>query len=144
MKHAKEPSSSGVEVCEYAVAFPKCLRPTHRAPRSEITPPPRVPRLARLMALAIRFDRLIADGVVRDYADIARLGHVTRARLTQIMSLLFLAPDIQEAILFLPVIPVDGGADSLTERDVRSILTITDWTQQRRWWKALVRREHHT
>src|SRR3712207_3152134 len=33
---------------------------------------------------------------------VARLGHVTRARVTQIMNLLNLAPDIQEAILFLP------------------------------------------
>ncbi len=36
---------------------------------------------------------------VRDYADLARLGYVTRARLTQIMNLLLLAPDIQDALL---------------------------------------------
>lgn len=39
---------------------------------------------------------------VRDYAELARLGYVTRARLTQIMNLLLLATDIQEAILFKP------------------------------------------
>ena len=48
----------------------------------------RVPRVSRLMALAIRFDQLIRDGVVTDQAELARLGHVTRARLTQIMNLL--------------------------------------------------------
>lgn len=40
----------------------------------------------------------------RDYADLARLGHVTRPRLTQIMELFLLAPDIQEEILFLPAV----------------------------------------
>ena len=61
----------------------------------------RIPRVARLLALAHRFDRLIAEGVVADYADLARLGQVSRARISQIMSLRNLAPDIQEAILFL-------------------------------------------
>ena len=62
----------------------------------------RVPRVSRLMALAIRLDQLIHDGAVSDQAELARLGHVSRARLTQIMNLLCLAPDIQEQILFLP------------------------------------------
>src|SRR5437762_12025574 len=62
----------------------------------------RVPRVSRLMALAMRFDDLIRSGQVTGYAELARLGHVTRARLSQIASLLGLAPDIQEAILFLP------------------------------------------
>jgi hypothetical protein len=56
----------------------------------------RVPRLARLMALAIRFEDLIRTGQVAGYADLARLGHVSRARITQIMNLLLLASDIQE------------------------------------------------
>ena len=54
------------------------------------------------MALAIRFDDLVRRGEVSDYADLARLGYVTRARITQIMCLLHLAPNIQEALLFLP------------------------------------------
>ena len=52
----------------------------------------RLPRVAKLMALAIRFDQLIRDGHVADQAELARLGHVTRARLTQIMNLLNLPP----------------------------------------------------
>ncbi|MDM8004641.1 MAG: hypothetical protein QUV05_00600, partial [Phycisphaerae bacterium] len=64
--------------------------------------PGNIPRVSKLMALAIRYDRLVSRGEVRDYADLARLGYVTRARITQIMNLLNLAPDIQEAILFLP------------------------------------------
>jgi hypothetical protein len=64
--------------------------------------PGRVPRVSRLMALAIRFDGLVRSGAVADYAALADLGHVSRARISQIMNLLLLAPDIQEQILFLP------------------------------------------
>jgi len=39
-----------------------------------------------LMTLAIHFDRLIREGKVKDYAEIARLGGVTRARGTQVMN----------------------------------------------------------
>lgn len=63
------------------------------------------------MALAIRRDQLIFDGEVTDQAELARLGHVTRARLTQIMNLLCLAPDLQEQILFLPV--TERGRDAV-------------------------------
>ena len=72
-----------------------------------VPPAARIPRVAKLMALAIRFDQLIRDGVVADQAEVARLGHVSRARVTQIMNLLNLAPDIQEELLFLP--PVEQG-----------------------------------
>ena len=74
------------------------------SPPLEPVPMPegRVPRISRLMALAIRFDRLIKEGEITDQADLARLGNVSRARVTQIMNLLQLAPEIQEALLFLP------------------------------------------
>ena len=95
-----------------------------------------VPRVSRLMALAIRFDQLIRDGVVADQAELARLGHVTRARVTQIMNLLNLAPDIQEALLSLP--SVETGRDVITERDLRQIAAIPDWRKQRIGWTQLV------
>ena len=62
----------------------------------------RVARVSRLMAVAIKFQRLIDEGAVRNYAEIAALGHVTCHRLSQIMMLANLAPSIQEALLFLP------------------------------------------
>ena len=96
------------------------------------TPDGRVPRVARLMALAIKFDRLIAEGAIRDQAQLAELGHVTRARVTQVMNLLYLAPDIQEAILHLP--RVTSGKDPITERDLRPIAAEPDWRRQRRLW----------
>ncbi len=95
----------------------------------------RVPRVSRLMALAIRFDRLVSDGTVADYAEIARLGHVTRARLTQIMNLLHLTPDIQEALLLLP--PVEKGRDPITERELLPIAAVPDWQKQRRMWRRI-------
>ncbi len=95
----------------------------------------RIPRVSRLMALAIRFDQLIRDGVVADQAELARLGHVTRARVTQIMDLLGLAPDIQEAVLFLP--PVQKGRDPITLREVLKILKAMSWRQQKEFWNYL-------
>lgn len=97
--------------------------------------PGRVPRVTRLMALAIRFDRLIRDGEIADYAELARLGHVTRARITQIMNLLMLAPDIQEEILFLP--RVEQGHDPIHLRQLQAIALIPDWRKQRRLWASL-------
>ncbi len=97
--------------------------------------PGRVPRVARLMALAIRFDQLVRNGAVADYAEIARLGHVTRARLTQIMNLLHLAPDIQEALLLLA--PVEKGRDPITERELRPIAAVADLQKLRRMWRRI-------
>src|SRR5258705_10596864 len=78
-----------------------------------------IPRVSRLMALAIRFDSLIRDGAVKDQAELARLGHVTRARLTQIMNLLNLAPDIQRQILDLS--GAERGRSKYSERRLRTM-----------------------
>lgn len=96
-----------------------------------------VPRVARLMALAIRCEELVRRGEVADYADLARLGHVTRARMSQIMNLLNLAPDVQEEILFLP--RTAKGRDPIGERDLRPIAGVADWQRQRELWRALNR-----
>jgi hypothetical protein len=88
------------------------------------------------MALAIRFEGLLLQGEVRDYADLARLGQVTRARVTQIMNLLNLAPDIQEELLFLP--QIEAGRDAIKEWQVRPIAAEPEWYKQRRLWQKLV------
>ena len=95
-----------------------------------IVPPSRIPRISRLMALAIKFEQLIRDGVVADYAELTRLGHVTRARITQIMDLLNLAPDIQETLLMLP--SVEHGQDNVTERQLRGVSAEANWRCQRK------------
>lgn len=100
-------------------------------PKNLIAPPPNesaatsIPRIARLMALAIRLEGLIRDQAIPDYAAVARRGRVTRARITQIMRLLHLAPDLQEQILFLPPLP------RLNERNLRPIVRLVDWQAQR-------------
>jgi hypothetical protein len=85
------------------------------------------------MALAIRFDQLISDGDVADQAELARLGQVSRARLTQVMNLLQLAPEIQQGLLFLP--SATRGRELVTERDVRPIIATACWCQQRKNWR---------
>ncbi|MBP7430708.1 MAG: hypothetical protein KBC05_14840 [Candidatus Hydrogenedentes bacterium] len=105
-------------------------------PPETAAPVGRVPRISRLMALALRLERLIETGEVKDQAEIARLGHVTRARVTQIMSLLHLAPDIQEAILFLPL--TTKGRDPIREKHVRPIAAELNWRIQRETWTNLV------
>jgi hypothetical protein len=94
--------------------------------------PGRLPRITKMMALAIRLDHLIKSGQVTDQAELARVGHVSRARLTQIMNLNLLAPDIQEQIL-----TVDEGRVKLTkvqERACRQIASTMNWKEQRIQW----------
>jgi hypothetical protein len=99
--------------------------------RTTYPPGDAIPRVARLMALAIRLEGLIREGAVRDYAELARLGKVTRARMTQINKLLHLAPDIQEQLLFLPWIK------GLNERNLRPIVRQVDWDEQRRLFERI-------
>lgn len=104
------------------------------------TPPPsgRVPRISRLVALAIRFEGLLESQAVASQAELAVLGHVTRARLTQVMHLASLAPDVQQDILLLR--PVERGRDPVTERDLRPIVAQLDWGRQRAMWNDLKNR----
>ena len=119
-------------------------RPIGRRGRKELRPggekaalpPGRVPRVSRLMALALRVDELVRTGQVGSYSALASLGQVTRARVSQIMSLLFLAPDIQEALLFLP--PTQRGRDPIILADLMPIAATLDWRKQRRLWKQLL------
>lgn len=101
----------------------------------------RVPRVARLMALAIRFEDLIQRGDVTDYAELARLSHVSRARITQIMNLRLLAPVIQEAILFLP--RFSEGRDPICLRQLQRIALVPDWCKQRRLWSSIRMEPEH-
>jgi len=105
-------------------------------PVPQVTCEGRVPRVARLMALAIKIDGLIQSGAITDQAEAARLGHVSRARMTQIMNLLLLAPDIQEQILNLP--RTMRGHDLVVETHLRSIVREISWLRQREMWRGLV------
>jgi hypothetical protein len=97
----------------------------------------RIPRVARLLALAHHFEELLATGAVETQAEIAELAKLTPARVTQIMNLLCLAPDIQEEIFFLPA--VTEGQPPVTERDLRQVLKAVVWSEQRERWAAIIR-----
>lgn len=100
------------------------------------TPGGRIPRISRLIALAHKFEGMIREGTISSMADIARLGHVTRARVTQIMDLLLLTPDIQEELLHLP--PVTRGHDPITLRELRYVMQTPVWKEQRARWTELL------
>jgi len=107
---------------------------------TEPKPPPseklgNIPRVTRLMALAIKLGADLDSGRLTDLADIARSGSITRARATQIMNLLHLAPDIQEALLFLP--RTTKGRAPVTERELRELAIHVDWGEQRKVWRAM-------
>jgi hypothetical protein len=102
----------------------------------EVAPPPvRLSRVARLMALALRFDMLLRTGAVVNYAELARLGHVSSARISQILNLLHLAPDLQEALLFLS--RKGRGRDPIHLARLQPIAAQFDWARQRRLWREL-------
>ena len=92
-----------------------------RADSTRVTKTP-ASRIARMLALAFHIDRLIESGEIENYAAAARLLGVSRARLTQIMGLLGLAPVIQEAIL--------TGELAISERRVRTVSSETSWEDQ--------------
>jgi hypothetical protein len=95
----------------------------------------RVSRVSKLMALAIRFDRLVREGDVTGLSELARLAHVTQPRMTQIMNLLHLAPDIQEDLLFLP--PVTEGRAQIHEGMLRPLSAEACWATQRGAWREI-------
>jgi hypothetical protein len=94
-----------------------------------------VPRISRLLALAHRLDELVRAGVIADYAALARLAHVSRARISQIMNLLVLAPNIQETLLYLP--RTVRGRDPIHLRQLQPLAAVLDWEQQRHLWRRL-------
>ena len=119
-------------------------RETRGRRRLEVRPKPegpahspgRVPRVTRLLALALRFEGQVRTGLLSSYTELAYLGHVTRARVSQIMNLINLATDIQEAILFLP--RTEQGRDPIHLRLLQPIAAAFDWRKQRRLWQALL------
>lgn len=123
------------ETCDFHV-----VRSTAGARRYQQDPPQerpvgRVPRISKMMALAIRFETLIREGVVANQAELAELAMVSRARVTQIMNLLNLAPAIQEELLFLP--RVERGKDQLHLKGMLPIAGEVSWERQLASWRKL-------
>lgn len=96
----------------------------------------RYPRIVQVVALAIHFQDMLDRGELRNHADLARLGCISRERMSQIMVLAWLAPDIQQEVLSLPKTP--GGRFPVSETRLRMITRLADWDEQRARWKMLV------
>jgi len=93
-----------------------------------------VTRISRLLALALKMEQMIQEGTVKNYSGLAHLGQVSRARITQVMNLLQLAPDIQEEILL-----GNTPEDRLRESAIRKLSGVVLWSEQRDRWHALLR-----
>ena len=96
--------------------------------RDANTPRP-LPKLTTALLLGHQIEQLIRDGELRDYADAAVHSGLSRARISQLVGLTRLAPDIQEAILSLE--------HTLPERLVRPIVGQPDWERQLQMWAQL-------
>ena len=96
--------------------------------------------VAQMLAQAHRMRRLLDSGEVPSAAELARRLGFTRARISQLLDLTLLAPDIQEWLLFATN---DRGRDIITERDLRAVAQLRLWEDQRTEfhralaWKAL-------
>lgn len=97
----------------------------------ELPTPGRLPRITKMMALAIRLDHLLKSGQVADQAELARVGHVSRARLTQIMNLCHLSPRLQEELLDWPLAWLE-----VDEKWLRSIASDFNWQRQMHAWES--------
>ena len=107
-------------------------RDAARAARVKLAQSGRIPRIAKLVALASRMQSMIDSGQVESFQQLAELGRISQPRMTQIMSLLNLAPDIQEELLYLP--EVIQGKTQIHERLLRPLTREMDWRVQRRMW----------
>jgi hypothetical protein len=104
------------------------------APDAQQAPAGRMPRVTRLLVQAHHFQRMLDRGEAADLADIARRFRLSRARVTQVMDLTLLAPDIQEEILFLA--PIPRGGEPMSAIDLRTVLRAGGWEEQRRTFRA--------
>ena len=110
-------------------------RDAARAARVKLAESGRIPRIAKLVALASRMQSMLDSGEVVSFQQLAEIGRISQPRMTQIMSLLQLAPDIQEELLYLP--EVIQGKAAIHERLLRPLTTEIDWRVQWRMWARI-------
>jgi hypothetical protein len=110
-------------------------REAAKAVRVTLAQSGRIPRIAKLVALASRMQSMLDSGQVETFQQLAELGRISQPRMTQIMSLLNLAPDIQEELLYLP--EVMQGKAQIHERLLRPLTRELDWRVQRRMWARI-------
>jgi len=96
---------------------------------------PRTPRVVELLRKAMEWQELLDSGKASSQAEIARSEDLTRARVTQVLSLLRLAPEIQEYILSMPEVVV---RPAITERALRPIVQLKQAGTQLEAFEQLV------
>ena len=111
------------------------LRPGRDAKKAASVDRGRLPRITEVLALAIQFDDMMRHGVAKDHADLARLGCISKERISQIMRLVWLAPEIQQEILTLPRTP--RGLFPVGEVALRQVASKMLWAEQRAVWARL-------
>jgi hypothetical protein len=95
---------------------------------------PSLTLIKTLLHKAIRWKELLESGKVSDEAEIARYEGYSRARATQIMNLLLLAPEIQNHILSLSLA---ASRHPVTERSLRPVTQIENQMEQIAAFEAL-------
>jgi hypothetical protein len=93
-----------------------------------LAPVRRPARVALMLALARKIQDAIDRGAIRDRAEAAQRLGFTPARVTQLLDLTLLAPDIQEQLLFAES---EDGAEPMSERAMRVVSAYKNWTKQR-------------
>lgn len=132
------PDASNLQI---TVKLQPTVRQIQRSPRklaAVTTPTVRqgtIPRISRALAVAVHFQQMLERGELRTYADLARLAAVSKERISQLMMLNWLAPDIQDAVLRLP--PTFGGRFAISETTLRKIAKRPNWEEQRINWAEL-------
>ena len=124
------------------VAFVRTKRGKADAFTTQATKQPeplRPTRVARMLALAHAMQGLLDRGEATGYGDLAALAGITPARVSQLLDLTRLAPDIQEFILFAET---RSGNETVTERSLRALVRIASWDDQRRAIGAIRARAH--
>jgi hypothetical protein len=120
---------------QFHVATKRCGTKRIQSGAKPVIPAGRVPRISRLLALSHHCYRLVKTGAIINQSELAHFGQISTTRMTQIMWLDNLAPDIQEEILFLP--RTTQGRDAIKEADIRPIAKTFDWNKQRQMWNKL-------
>ena len=117
------------------------VRARHRQGFVDQAPVVRLPvrrpaRVAVMLALAHTVDAAISAGRLRDQRDAAERLGLTPPRITQLLAMLQLAPDLQERVLFLEAV---DGQEPVTERELRPLTRLLSWDDQRARSSALFR-----
>ena len=117
-------SPKGLRV-EFSV--PRPHKPQKEAPSTPVKDP--VPRIARLLALAHKWEGMVRRGEVESYAEMARLTELTPARVTQICNLTLLPPEIQDQLL-----STERSDRPTPEGHLRTVLRHPVWSRQQAAW----------